>query len=327
MTKNVVLIFITLALPFSYLWSQDATNIQQLIEEIHHKYNAPQGGINADYIPYLAHVDSNLFGIAMVDLKGTVYTTGNTDYEFGIESISKVMVYCLATKYHSIDTLEQLLGVNATGHLFNSVTAIEQNTLRTVNPLVNAGAIATNSLIPGDLEERNKTIDAYMNSFANRKLTIIEELYQSELETNQHNVGIAVLLESYGYMYSDPFVATTSYTRQCSYGVNAIDLAMMAAVLANNGKHPITGEQLVAASNVPKILAIMTTAGLYDTSGTWLFHVGLPAKSGVGGGIMAVSPGNYGICVFAPPLDDSGNSVKAQLAIKEISQKLGLSIF
>lgn len=307
-------------------WAQNV-NIQNLIETLHSKYSVNTDGKNADYIPYLANVDSNLFGISVIDTKGKIYSTGEVDYEFGIESISKVMLYCLALQYYSADTLAQLVGVNATGLPFNSVTGIEQNHLRTVNPFVNAGAIATNSLIPGDKDKRNKTIDAYMNSFANRKLSIINELYESEMATNQHNVGIAVLLESYGYMYSDPYVSTDSYTRQCSYGVTANDLAMMAAVLANNGMHPVTNEVLVAPENVSKVLAVMATAGVYDDSGLWLFKVGLPAKSGVGGGIIAVAPNKYGICVFSPRLDKAGNSVKAQLVIEELSNALNLNVF
>jgi glutaminase len=301
-------------------------NVQKVIEKLHAKYESNTDGHNADYIPYLANVDSNLFGISVVDTDGKIYSTGDVSYEFGIESISKVMVYCLAMKYYSSDTLAKLLGVNATGLPFNSVTAVELNTLRTVNPFVNAGAMATNSLIPGNLKERNKTIDTYMNAMANRELSVIDELYQSEMETNQHNVGIAVLLESYGYMYSDPYMATDSYTRQCSYGVTANDLAMMAAVLANNGIHPITKEVLIESENVPKVLAVMATAGVYDDSGKWLFRVGLPAKSGVGGGIIAVAPGKYGICVFSPRLDVAGNSVKAQLVMEKLSQQLQLNV-
>lgn len=319
-TTLFVLLIVTLSLG-------QTQNIQQVIEKIHAEYKSHNEGQNADYIPYLAQVDSNLFGISVVDIKGNIFGIGDISYEFGIESISKVMVYCLAMKYYSSDTLAGLIGVNATGLPFNSVTAIELNSLRTVNPLVNAGAMATNSLIPGNLKKRNKTIDDYMNAMANRKLSIINELYDSEMATNQHNVGIAVLLESYGFMYSDPYVTTNSYTRQCSYGVTANDLAMMAAVLANNGVHPVTREVLVASENISKVLAVMATAGVYDDSGQWLFRVGLPAKSGVGGGIIAVAPGKYGICVFSPPLDKAGNSVKGQLVIEALSTDLNLNLF
>jgi len=206
--------------------------------------------------------------------------------------------------------------------------AVEDLPGRTGNPLVNAGAIATTSLIKGPSAEAkwNKILTFYSRA-AGSKLALIEEVYKSEAATNAHNRGIAVLLESYGRIYSDPLEATDIYTKQCSVGVTAKQLAMMGVTLANHGRNPVTGDQVIQPPNVPYVLAAMTMAGLYDGSGRWAWHVGLPAKSGVGGGLLAIVPGKGAIVGFAPPLDQAGNSVKAQKAIAYIAEKLGLNIF
>jgi len=199
---------------------------------------------------------------------------------------------------------------------------------RTGNPFVNAGAIATTSLIKGAnaMEKWNKILSFYSRA-AGAKLALIDEVYKSEAATNAHNRGIAVLLESYERMYSAPLEASEIYTRQCSVGVTAKQLAMMGATLANHGRNPVTGEQVIKRENVPHILAAMTMAGLYDGSGGWAWNVGLPAKSGVGGGLLAIVPGKGAIVGFAPPLDAAGNRVKAQKAIDYIAEKLGLNLF
>lgn len=308
--------------------SYKRNDIQTIVDQTFLKFKKVSEGKNANYIPYLDEVDSDMFGISVIDIKGNTYSAGEVKYEFGIESISKVMMFCLALEQNNAEDLDKRIGVNATGQAFNSVLAVETLPARTVNPLVNAGAIATNSIVVAkEGLSKTETIDQYMADFAGRDLDVIQELFTSEMKTNQHNVGIAVLLDSYERMYSDPYEATESYTRQCSYGINTVDLAIMAGVLANNGINPKTGKRVLKEENVSKVLAVMSTAGLYDTSGEWFYYVGLPAKSGVGGGIMAVAPGKYGIAAFAPPLDKAGNSVKAQLAIKEIADKLKLNLF
>jgi glutaminase len=329
MRKSVLLyLCVVVLLIFTSSFSIKKPNLQSLIEETLEKYASVDQGKNADYIPYLAEVNPNLFAISVVDLKGNLFSTGDSDFEFGIESISKVMLFSLALEQNDAKTIERLIGVDATGQPFNSVLALETIPSRTVNPFVNAGAIATNSIVLGSQgRTKDQTIDAYMEDFCGRRLSIIEELFLSEMETNQHNVGISVLLESYNRMYADPYESTRSYTRQCSYAITSNDLAIMAAVLANNGINPVTGKRVLKPENVTKVLAVMATAGLYDTSGEWLYYVGLPAKSGVGGGIMAVAPGKYGIAVFSPPLDKAGNSVKAQMVIKDLSEKLNLNVF
>jgi len=286
-----------------------------------------EGGANADYIPYLDQVDSDLFGISVTNVDGTTIAVGDSEFEFGIESISKVMTACLVIDKIGDSALMIKIGVLQTGLPFTSVLAVEIQESRTMNPFVNAGAMATNSLaIPEDPSmDRWTYIHNYFNDFAGRELAVIEELFDSEMETNQHNEGIAILLESYGRLYSDPKETVESYTKQCSFAVNTEDLSVMAAVLANGGVHPVTGKRLLKEEYVPRILALMSTTGLYEKSGEWLYWVGLPAKSGVGGGIMAVCPGKMGVAVFSPPLDEAGNSVKAQVAIKMISEKLGLN--
>ena len=208
--------------------------------------------------------------------------------------------------------------------MFNSIVAVEQNRGAEMNPLVNPGAIAATSMVKGATrDEVWKKILGYYSDFAGRPLSVNQEVYKSEADTNQRNQAIGKLMFAYGHIKANPAQATDIYTEQCSVAVNAKDLATMAATLANGGKNPVTGKQVMKAENVPEVLAVMATAGLYDDSGKWLYQTGLPAKSGVGGGIIAVSPGKFGIAVISPPLDEAGNSVRAQKAIADISNALG----
>jgi glutaminase len=211
---------------------------------------------------------------------------------------------------------------------FNSIVSIEfsQKSLGgpEMNSLVNPGAIATTSKVKGSTrDEVWKSILGYYSDFAGRPLTVDQEVFKSEADTNQRNQAIGYLMYAYGYIKDNPMQATDVYTEQCSVSVNAKDLATMAGTLANSGKNPVTGKQVMKAANVPYVLAVMATAGLYDDSGKWLYRTGLPGKSGVGGGLIAVSPGKFGIAVVSPPLDDAGNSVKAQKAIADVSNALG----
>jgi glutaminase len=238
--------------------------------------------------------------------------------------VSKVFTMARVMEQSGEKSIEENMGVDATGQAFNSIVAIEQYKGKEMNPLVNAGAITTTSMIRGNTpEEVWSTIMTTLGDFAGRQLQVNEEVYQSEAATNQRNQAIAQLMFAYGRITSDPKVATDLYTKQCAVNVNARDLAVMAATLANAGRNPITGKQVVSADHVPGILAVMATAGLYDDSGKWLFATGLPAKSGVGGGLIAVSPGRFGIAVVSPPLDQAGNSVRGQKAIADISAALG----
>jgi glutaminase len=250
------------------------------------------------------------------------------DVPFSIQSISKVFTLALAMQELGADRVFERLGSEPTGRPFNSVVAVAEMPTHTGNPLVNAGAIASASLISGANEdEKWNKILAYYGKAAGARLSLIRKVYESEAATNTGNKALAALLLKYERIYADPLQSVDLYTKQCSVGVTAKQLAMMGATLANNGINPATGEQVIMRENVPEILSAMTMAGLYDASGGWAWHVGLPAKSGVGGGIVAVFPGKGAIAAFAPRLDEAGNSVKAQKAIAYIADKLDLNIY
>jgi glutaminase len=302
--------------------------VQAAVREAYEKFRSDTNGKNADYIPYLAQVDSKLFGVAVVTTDNQVYELGDVKYSFSIQSISKVYTLALAMEELGFDKVFQRIGSEPTGRAFNSVLAVVDMPTHTGNPLVNAGAIATTSLISGKSEDEkwNKILDFY-SKVAGEKLVLIDEVYKSEAATNAGNKALSMLLAKYDRIYADPFESVDIYTKQCSVGVNATQLARMGAVLANSGKNPATGEQVIKAEDVPYILSTMAMAGLYDSSGSWAWHVGLPAKSGVGGGIVAIVPGKGAIAVFAPRLDDAGNSVKAQKVIEFVADKLDYNLF
>ena len=302
--------------------------VEAAVREAYDKYRSDTGGKNADYIPYLAQVDSKLFGVAVVTTDNQVFELGDVKYSFSIQSISKVYTLALAMEELGHDKVFQRIGSEPTGRAFNSVLAVVDMPTHTANPLVNAGAIATTSLISGknEHEKWNKILDFY-SKVAGEKLVLIDEVYKSEAATNAGNKALSMLLAKYERIYADPFESVDIYTKQCSVGVNATQLARMGAVLANNGKNPATGEQVIKREDVPYILSAMTMAGLYDSSGSWAWHVGLPAKSGVGGGIVAIVPGKGAIAVFAPRLDGAGNSVKAQKVIEYVGDKLDYNIY
>jgi glutaminase len=302
--------------------------LKQLVEDAHKRFATLTDGKNADYIPYLATVPSSLFGIAMVTPDGKVIEAGDTNYSFAIESIAKVFTLALVMSESGPEVVKQKLGANATGMPFNSVVALELHKDNPLSPLVNAGAMATVSLVKAaNANERWQKIAANMDAFADAELSLNQAVFKSESDTNQHNRAIAYLLQSGGFMYSDPMEACDVYTRECSVGITPRNLAVMAGTLANGGVNPLSKKRLLEPSYVPKILAEMAVEGLYDTSGSWQYDVGLPAKSGVGGGIMAVSPGNWAIAAFSPPLDAAGNSVRAQQAIAWIASQLNANMY
>jgi glutaminase len=302
--------------------------VESAVQQAYDKFKTDNRGKNADYIPYLAQVDSKLFGIAVVTTGNEILTKGDVKYSFSIQSISKVYTLALAMEALGPDKVFEKIGSEPTGRPFNSPVAVVDMGTHTGNPLVNAGAIATESLISGkdENEKWNKILNFYSRA-AGEKLTLIDEVYKSEAATNTGNKALSMLLAKYDRIYANPFESVDVYTKQCSVGVNAIQLARMGATLANNGINPATGEQVIKARDVPYILSAMTMAGLYDGSGGWAWHVGLPAKSGVGGGIVAIVPGKGAIAVFAPPLDEAGNSVKAQEVIEYVSDKLNYNLY
>jgi len=312
------------------LRAQAPADIQKAVDAAFAKYQNLAEGKNADYIPALAKVDPKLFGIVLVTPDGKVYSAGNVTTEVSIQSISKVFTAAQVIQEQGLDSIEKRIGVDATGARFNSIIAIEGVKVVAgtgapeMNPLVNPGAISATSMVTGaNAAAVWAKIIGIHNDMAGRPLTVLQDVYKSESDSNQRNQAIGALMLAYGYIKTNWQQAVDLYTRQCSIGVNAKDLGMMAATLANGGKNPVTGKQVIDAAKVPGVLAIMATAGLYDDSGKWLYHTGLPAKSGVGGGIIAVSPGKFGIAVISPPLDDAGNSVRAQKAIADISNALG----
>src|SRR6187399_2127783 len=310
--------------------AQQTTDPQAAVDAAFKQFKNLKEGKNADYIPALAKVDPNLFGIVLITVDGKVFTAGDVKTEVSIQSISKVFTMAQVIQEQGLPSVEKQIGVDATGARFNSIIAIEG--VRTVvgtgapemNPLVNPGAISATSMVRGaTADEVWKKIIGFHNDAAGRSLTVLQDVYKSESDTNQRNQAIGALMLAYGYIKTDWRQAVDLYTRQCSIGVNARDLASMAATLAAGGKNPVTGKTVMDAAKVPGVLAVMATAGLYDDSGKWLYHTGLPAKSGVGGGLIAVSPGKFGIAVVSPPLDDAGNSVRAQHSIADISNALG----
>ena len=298
--------------------------IQAALDSAYLRFKDLREGANADYIPALAKVDSNIYGIALVTVDGRIYTKGDITSEVSIQSISKVFTMAKVIEEQGPDAIANNMGVDATGQAFNSIVAVEQYKGGEMNALVNPGAITATSMISGKTRaEIWAKILAYYSDYAARPLAVNQEVFKSESDNNQRNRAIAMLMYAYGHIKSNPEQATDLYTEQCSVSVNAKDLATMAATLANGGTNPLTHKAVLKSIYVPNVLAVMATAGLYDDSGKWLYRAGLPAKSGVGGGIIAVSPGNFGIAVISPPLDKAGNSVKAQKTIEAVSNALG----
>ncbi len=303
--------------------------LQQLVDEAYAKFKDVKEGQNADYIPILATVPSELFGVVIALRDGTTLAAGDADYAFAIESVSKPFTAALVMQqYGGPQAIIEKIGVEPTGMAFNSKLAIEVLKARSVNPLVNAGAIASVSMVKaGSENERWRLVLDNMSDFAGEPLKLMDKVYQSEYDTSWSNRGIANNLYNYGRLYSDPEEALRVYTKQCSVGVTTQQLAIMGATFANGGVNPKTGKRLLDQKHVPELLAIMLTAGFYDESGYWSMWAGLPSKTGVGGGIVSIVPGKMAIAAFSPRLNAAGNSVRAQRAIHYIAGELGVGIF
>ena len=302
--------------------------MRRSVEEAYQRYRSAAGGERSRVYPALARVPAGLFGICAVGTSGLVSAAGDAGYGFTIMSVAKPFVFALVCQALGPETARQQLGVNATGLPFNSLAAVERSPDGRTNPMVNAGAIAATSLVHGgSAEARWRFLRDGLSRFAGRPLHLDEEVYASATATNHRNRRIANLLESYGRLYCDPAEAVDLYTRQSSLTVSATDLAVMGATLADGGTNPRTGTVVVDPSVCHHTLAVMATAGMYETSGDWLYDVGVPGKSGIGGGIVVVAPGKGGLGTFAPPLDGFGNSVKGQLAARFLARRLGLSLF
>lgn len=302
--------------------------INAVLKEAYEKFKDNKDGKNADYIKALEIVDPKIFGITLMTPDGKVYEVGDTTEVVSIQSISKVFTAAKVIQEKGEKFLQEKIGVNATGLAFNSIIALEHQGGSASNPFVNAGAIQSTSWVEAkDSKERWAKISGYMDDFAGRKLPFNEEVYDSEVNDNKRNQAISKILDAYGRMGSDPLEATTVYTKQCSVNISSHDLAVMGATFANDGVNPVTGKKVLDRQYVSKILSVMATAGLYDNAGDWLYLTGTPAKSGVGGGILAIVPGKLGIGVVSPPLDKFGNSVRGQLAAAYIIEKLGINPF
>jgi glutaminase len=302
--------------------------VKELVAQAYERFQANTEGANSNVYPALERVPATLFGVCVAATNGNMYAAGDAEYEFAIMSVSKPFVFALVCQSVGAQHAREKLGVNSTGLPFNSLAAIERSEDGRTNPMVNSGAVATTSLVPGaTLEAKWRFIHDGLSAFAGRTLPLNQEVYASASETNDRNQSIARLLRSCGRIYLDPAETTDLYTKQCSLNVSAKDLAVMGATLADGGVNPLTGQQVVDAASCRYALAVMATAGLYETSGDWLFDIGLPGKSGIGGGIVAVSPGKGGLGTFAPPLDKAGNSVKGQLVAKFLAEELGMNLF
>lgn len=302
--------------------------VRAAVSEGYERFRHDDSGTVADYIPGLANASPDAFGVCVAGVHGRYVAMGDAELPFTIQSISKVFVFALVCDALGHDEARRKLGVNSTGLPFDSVMGIELNDDRTMNPMVNAGALATTSLVPGaTMEEKFGRIVDMLSCFAGRRLALDEDVYESEAATNDRNRGIAHLLHGYGRLYCDPELVTDLYTRQCSLLVSARDLAVMGATLADGGVNPLTGDRAVAPGCCRRVLAVLATAGLYERSGDWLYDIGLPGKSGVSGGLVTVSPGKGGVGTYSPPLDEAGNSVRGQRITTYLSEHLGLNLF
>ena len=302
--------------------------VRRSVDEAYERYQTVPGGEVSRLYPALAGVPAGLFGICAVGTSGSLYAAGDAGHGFAVMSVAKPFVFALICQALGPEEARRRVGVNATGLAFNSLAAVERGQDGRTNPMVNAGAIATTSLAPGaTAEARWAFLLDGLSRFAGRSLALDEEVYASASATNHRNRRIAGLLADHGRLWCDPAEAVDRYTRQSSLRVSATELAVMGATLADGGVNPLTREQVVDAAVCHFTLAVMTTAGLYETSGDWLYDVGVPGKSGISGGIVVVAPGKGALATFAPPLDGFGNSVKGQLAARFLSRRLGLSLF
>ncbi|PZV00635.1 MAG: glutaminase A [Cyanobium sp.] len=307
--------------------SPKATVIQGLLEGLHDRFLSLDEGAPADYIPELAKADPHDFGIAIATVDGRLYSVGDTNKLFTIQSISKPFVYGLALDLLGTERMKAKVGVEPSGEAFNAIS-LDPATGKPRNPMINAGAIATTAQISShDPDNAEEILLDYFAALAGRRLMIDEQVYQSERATGHRNRAISHLLRNFNIIESDPEQALDLYFRQCSILVNGHDLAVMAATLACQGGNPFTGSQPLTSQTTTKILALMATCGTYDFAGQWLYDVGMPAKSGVAGGVLAVVPGRLGIATYSPALDSLGNSVRGIAVCQELSKQLGLSLF
>lgn len=301
--------------------------IQTYLEDLHKSLVDLDTGELASYIPELTKANPDWFGISIVTMDGKAYTVGDAAQKFTIQSISKPFVYATALADRGVAAVTAKVGVEPSGDAFNSIS-LDPQSGAPLNPMINAGAIATTSLVAGeDSQAQWARIASSLAAFVGHELTVDESVYQSESATGHRNRAIAWMLKNFGITDGEPMAALENYFRQCSFEVDCQDLAFMAATLANGGVHPVTGVRALPAEHVARVLSVMATCGMYNYAGSWLFEVGMPAKSGVGGGIIAVLPGRFGIGIFSPLLDAKGNSVRGIEVCKRLSSDFHLHVF
>lgn len=304
------------------------SSIPDYLSQVHDECAAEMSGFPADYIPELASVDRQLWGLALSTVDGNVYAAGDVDVGFTIQSISKPFVYALAIADRGLDAVLEKVGVEPSGEAFNELS-LERDSKRPRNPMINAGAITAHSLIGSYAMDENSRVELIidgLSTIAGRQLSVDETVYKSEARTAHRNLAIAHMLRSYDLFEQDPEELVDGYTRQCAIRVTVRDLAMMAATLANGGVQPVTGEEVMTTSTVRQVLSVMTTCGMYDAAGDWVTTVGIPAKSGVAGGLIGTLPGQIGIAAFSPRLDVHGHSVRAVRACERLSQDMNLHL-
>lgn len=303
-------------------------DVEALTHEVHERYRSTSEGTVASYIPALADADPDLFGVCVAEVDGEIHGVGDVDRPFSLQSVSKAFVWALVCEQAGHEQVLDVVGVNNTGHAFDSVMALELHDGHPRNPMANAGAIATTSHVVAETPDaRWDIIRDGLSRFAGHELEVDADVYASESSANQRNMALALLLETYGRLEEDPAAVVDVYTKQCSLLVTARDLAVMGATLANGGVNPVTRERVVSGEVSRDTLSVLAASGLYERSGEWLFEIGLPAKSGVSGGIVSVAPGKAGIGTYSPPLDDAGNSVRGRRAHALLARSLGLDVF
>lgn len=304
-----------------------AAPLRDVLREIHARFSSNNDGKVADYIPELANANRNWFGISIVTADGQVFEVGDCKQLFTIQSISKPFVYGLALEDHGVEKVLSKVGVEPTGEAFNAIV-LDELSNRPFNPMVNAGAIATADLVKGkDFPERVTRLLSMFKKYCGRDVYIDNSVFMSERLTGHRNRAIGHLMLNFGMVGDRIEESLELYFQQCSVLVNSHDLAVMGATLANGGVNPITGVRAIEQKYVKYLLSIMLSCGMYDYAGEWAYRVGIPSKSGVGGGIVGVIPGHFGIGIFSPPLDAKGNSVRGILACQELSERFGLHAF
>jgi len=304
-----------------------ASPVLEYLESLRARFLGLADGQVADYIPELSHADPGWFGICIATRDGFVYEVGDSRQPFTLQSVSKPFTYGLALEENGEDRVLAKIGVEPSGDAFNAIS-LRPQTGAPLNPLINAGAIAACGLIPGDsAEEKTARVLEALSRYAGRALDIDERVYNSESATGHRNRAIGWMLRNFEILADEPAPTLEAYFQQCSIRVTGRDLALMGATLANGGVNPVTGVRALAEEYVDNVLSVMATCGMYDFSGEWLYRTGLPAKSGVGGGILAVQPGRLGIGVFSPRLDAQGNSVRGIAVCRALAADLGLHLF